>query len=69
MAAANLATVGPPTGSNATRAPLPPVSFTSATRSCSSVAMTWAAPSLVSSSRLLPLRVRAMDRAPTMLAI
>src|SRR6266446_5164754 len=70
MAEISLGRVGPPTGSNTTRAPLPSVIFiTSATRSCSLVAMTCLAPASSSCWRLAPVRVSAIVVAPTRLAI
>jgi hypothetical protein len=57
----NFGKLGPPTGSNATRAPLPSViRITSWTRSVSSVAITCAAPASMSCSFFLALRVSAM---------
>src|SRR5262249_42011706 len=65
IAFTSFATVGPPTGSKTTRAPLPPVSpRTPWTRSCSSVAITWAAPASRRACRFEPPRVRAMGIAP-----
>src|SRR5471030_1881054 len=69
IALTSLPKLGPPTGSNTTRAPAPPVMrSTSATMSCSSVAMTKAAPASSSCWRLALLRVRAIGVAPTILA-
>src|SRR5262249_9647955 len=70
VAPTSFSTVGPPTGSNTTRAPLPPVRpRISLTRSCSSVATTWVAPASIRACLFELLRVRAMGVAPTRLAI
>ena len=62
--------VGPPTGSNTTRAPCPPViSLISLAESSSSVAITYFAPASASCFRFALVRVNAIDLAPTELAI
>src|SRR5262249_54185479 len=65
-ASASWPSSGPPIGSKMIRAPTPPVmSLTRDTKSSSSVTITWFAPSASSSPRLAPVRVVAMETAPS----